>query len=495
MRLRPQGRLDGARRARHAGHVAAGTRQPQRGRGQRQVERRPAIRADRRRQALRGCDLGGGLLVQAVGEERRGDDDGRAPRRRPAPRTETRRRARGRRRGGRRGSARGGGRRAGAPRGSSRPRTARGGSPRRGRRAARTTGRRPGAARRRGPGRRAGAPAAADRRTAGGSGTTNARRRPPRRTRWPLRARAGSGAIPRSPSAHRRAARSRARGPRCAGGGRAPRAAGGPAPPRAGTPPPCARCRRTRRRSGPARDDPRARSSPAAARPPIPRCARAGRAARSSDSSIPLAASSSRVSWSEKRRSAARSSVSAPASRRRCSPSPGLCRVSSTTRSCAGRCARNCSSDASASRDFSSCRSSITSTPRSAIAASASVTDPQNRSASCSSRATAAHAARSRGSGLREPGAQQHRLPAPGGRGHDRHGRRLRQPREQLPPRDQRLGGVVPVAVDVPGRPLRRGAAERRPRRRRAPARQDRLWSRLGLRGRSSAFRLQWWTR
>ena len=58
----------------------------------------------------------------------------------------------------------------------------------------------------------------------------------------------------------------------------------------------------------------------------------------------PLASSNSRVSSSEKRRSGPRISVSAPASRSRCSPSPTSSRVASTTRSAGGRPARKRSS-------------------------------------------------------------------------------------------------------------------------------------------------------
>ena len=142
-----------------------------------------------------------------------------------------------------------------------------------------------------------------------------------------------------------------------------------------------------------------------------------------SDTLIPVASRSARVSSSEKRRSGARSSASSPASRRRCRPSAGSSRVASTTRSPAGRRVTSISNHASASSEASSCRSSITrssgswsrsSSPRSrsttgapakrgvgltrsttsspAAVASASITWSQNRCASRSPRSTVTQA-------------------------------------------------------------------------------------------------------
>ena len=172
-----------------------------------------------------------------------------------------------------------------------------------------------------------------------------------------------------------------------------------------------------------------ARRSPAA-QPSVRSCSNATPA---SESVMPVALSSCRVSSGEKRRSESRSSVSRPASRRRCRPSPGSSRVPSSTRSSNGSRVRNSSSQRSASADSSSWRSSITSTarpsskskldsscstralprklgdgltrstnPSPATPANASITESQNRCASCSPRSTDTHATRSpRPSGFR----------------------------------------------------------------------------------------------
>ena len=64
--LRLQRGFDGARGDRHRRDVAAGGGEPERGPGQRQVERGPPVGGHRRRQALGAGEMRGGLLVQAV---------------------------------------------------------------------------------------------------------------------------------------------------------------------------------------------------------------------------------------------------------------------------------------------------------------------------------------------------------------------------------------------------------------------------------------------
>ncbi len=239
---------------------------------------------------------------------------------------------------------------------------------------------------------------------------------------------------------------------RCAGAGRAPPAAGAPAPPPAGSPRRCARCRRTRRRSAPGRGVRRARSRPAAGRPPTLRSAR-GAAPGPRRTARPRSRPAARAS--PPARSAgrgARISVSAPASRSRCSPSAGSSRVASTTRSSGGSSGQEAArADCSASAERSSCRSSITSTtgcssecrsdssrsttaspPNAGVArdplhqrvrptasASSSMTESQKRCASRSPRSTETQATRSASPRGLHPGAQQHGLAAPRGRAHE----------------------------------------------------------------------------
>ena len=101
---------------------------------------------------------------------------------------------------------------------------------------------------------------------------------------------------------------------RCAGAGRAPPAAGARAPRRGGSPPRCARCRRTRTRSALGPGARSARSPPGADRPAIPRCVRAAPRRRRPTARSRSPGAGARVSSSEKRRSGPRSSVSSPAS-------------------------------------------------------------------------------------------------------------------------------------------------------------------------------------
>ena len=108
-------------------------------------------------------------------------------------------------------------------------------------------------------------------------------------------------------------------------------------------------------------------------------CSRAG-----PDSSIPTVSNIARASPRVKRRSAARISVSSPASRNRCRPSRRSWRVARTNLSPAGARITSSSNWRSASAERSSCRSSITSQTRSSSearsASSHSTTSQPSRS-------------------------------------------------------------------------------------------------------------------
>ena len=166
------------------------------------------------------------------------------------------------------------------------------------------------------------------------------------------------------------------------------------------------------------------------------------------------------------RRSSARSSVSSPASRNRCSPSRRSCRVASTNRSSGGARSTKSSSWASTSPGPRSCASSITSHSRSAsgarsVSSRSTTAQPSRSGAAVSGRTSAAPAAVPRSASattdpkpprialiaahghpcgllrqarLGDPRPHQHRLPAPSRRRHPDHPLRPGQPPEQRGP-------------------------------------------------------------
>ena len=183
---------------------------------------------------------------------------------------------------------------------------------------------------------------------------------------------------------------------------------------------------------------------------------RPGPASRSrlfSDRLTPAPARSWRVSSSVNRRSAARSSVSCPARRRRWRPKGGSWRVASTIRNAGGRSAMSVSSWASACAEVSSWRSSTTRTTEAWSAARLAIkrrtnaspsnsgvgaglstppsgptairswpaTCSQNRCGSRSSRPTDTHAVRCARPASLDPRAEEQRLATAGRRGNQGH--------------------------------------------------------------------------